>query len=153
MITFCKENNKLVGTSNYLAWKKRIDSILIENEVFEYVKGSITKPPHEQSQASLKYMKGEIRAQRILTESIKDSLIPFVAKLKTSKEIYDKLVELYSVSIVGEIISVRNELYKMKVLKEEGIASYLLIVSQIIFRIENLSHRGPGLLTKEAWQS
>ena len=40
MTTFCKENNKL-GTLNCLAWKKIIDLILIENEVFEYVKGAI----------------------------------------------------------------------------------------------------------------
>jgi len=66
----------LVGTSNYLAWKKRIDLILMENEVIEYVEGSITKPSQEQSQALSKYIKGEIRAQRILIESIKDSLIP-----------------------------------------------------------------------------
>ena len=28
----------------------------------------------------------------------KDTLIPYVSKLKTSKEIYDKLVELYFIS-------------------------------------------------------
>jgi len=138
MISFCKENNKLVGTFNYLAWKKRIYLILIENEVIEYVKGSISKPPQEQSQALSKYMKGGIRAQRILIESIKDSLIPNVAKLKTSKEIYDKLVELFSVSIVGEIISLRTELYKMKVSKEEGVASYLMKVSQTRDQLQGL---------------
>jgi len=51
----------------------------MENEVIEYVKGSISKPPQEQSQALSKYMKGEIRAQRMIIESIKDSLIPYVA--------------------------------------------------------------------------
>jgi len=53
-------------------------------------------------------MKGEVRAQRILIESIKDTLIPYITKLKTSKEIYDKLVELYFVSIAGEVISLRQ---------------------------------------------
>ena len=46
-------------------------------------------------------MKGERRAQRILIESIKDSLIPYVAMFKTTKEIYEKLVELFPVSTVG----------------------------------------------------
>ena len=41
----------MVGSSNFLAWKKRIDLILIENEVVEYVKGSISKPSQEQAQA------------------------------------------------------------------------------------------------------
>jgi len=71
-------------------------------------------------------MKGEVRAQRILIESIKDSLISYVAKLKTSKEIYEKLVELFSLSTAGEIVSLRTELYKMKVSKEEGVASCLM---------------------------
>ena len=43
-------------------------------------------------------MKGEIRAQRILIESIKDSLIPYVSKLTNAKEIYNTLVELFFVS-------------------------------------------------------
>ena len=74
----------------------------------EHVKGSFTKPRKEDAQALAKYMKGEVRAQRILIESIKDPLIPYVSKLKTSKEIYDKLVELYSVSTIGEVISLRQ---------------------------------------------
>lgn len=82
----------MVGASNYLAWKKRIDVNLIENKVMDHVKGSITKPAKEDAQALAKFMKGEVRAPRILIESIKDSLTPYVSKLDTSKEIYDKLV-------------------------------------------------------------
>ena len=83
-------------------------------------------------------MNGDIWAQRILIESIKDSLIPYVAKLKTTKEIYDKLVELFSVSIVGEIISLRTELCKMKISREEGIASYFMKVSEIRDQLQEL---------------
>jgi len=53
-------------------------------------------------------MKGDLRAQRILIESINDSLIPYVSKLESSKEIYDKLVELFSVSTAEEVISLRQ---------------------------------------------
>lgn len=76
-------------------------------------------------------MKGEIRAQSILTKSIKDPLIPYVSKLETSKEIYEKLVELFSISTTGEVISLINKLHKMKVLKEEGMSSYLMRMSKI----------------------
>ena len=75
-------------------------------------------------------MKREIRAQRILIESIKNSLNPYVAKLENSKEIYDKLVELFSVSTAREVISLKTKLYKIKVSKQEGIASYLMRVSK-----------------------
>ena len=71
-ITYCKERNKLVWSSNFSAWKKRTDLNLIEDKVMDYIEGSTIHA---------KYMKGEIRAQRILIESIKDSLIPYVSKL------------------------------------------------------------------------
>lgn len=60
MTSFYKENNKIFGSLNYLPLKKRIYLVLMENEVSEYVTGSISKPPHEKAQALSKYMKGEI---------------------------------------------------------------------------------------------
>ena len=84
-MSFYKQSNKLVGASNYIAWKKRIDLDLIENKVMDHVKGSTTKLGEEDAQGLANYMKGEIRAQRILIESIKDPLIPYVSKLETSK--------------------------------------------------------------------
>ena len=84
-MSFWKESNKLVGVSNYLAWKKMTDLNLIENEVMEHIKGYITKPRKEDAQALAKYMKGEVRAQRILIESIKDPLIPYVSKTRNFK--------------------------------------------------------------------
>lgn len=56
---FCKESNKLVGTSNFLAWMKRTALNLIGNEFMEHVKGSITNPPKEDAQALARFMKGK----------------------------------------------------------------------------------------------
>ena len=61
-MSFCKENNKSVGASNFLACKKRIDLNLIENEVMDHVKGLTTKPLKEDAQALARFMKGEVRA-------------------------------------------------------------------------------------------
>ena len=58
---FYKESNKLVGAVNFLAWKKRTDLNLIENEVMDHIKGSITQPPKEDTQAHAIFMKGEVR--------------------------------------------------------------------------------------------
>lgn len=61
-MSFCKESKKLIGALNFLAWKKRTDLNLIENEVMDHIKGSITQPPKEDAQALARYMKGEGRA-------------------------------------------------------------------------------------------
>ena len=96
--TFFKEINKLVGSTNFLAWNKRIELVHTENEVMEYVLGEFIVPDKEKNQELAKYKKKEVRAQRILIESIKDHLVPFINDLKTSKFMYDKLVKLYSIS-------------------------------------------------------
>ena len=109
-----------------------------KDEVMDYIEGSTIQPPKEDAPANAKYMKGEIRAQRILIESIKDSLIPYVSKLKSAKEIYEKLVELFSVSTAGEAISLRQELYKMKLSREEGITSYFMRTSEIRDQLQEM---------------
>lgn len=63
-------------------------------------------------------MKWEVMAQRIIIESIKDPLIPYVSKIETPKEIYDILVAFFSVGAAREVIYLRKELYKMKISKE-----------------------------------
>ena len=98
----------------------------------------VTVPAKEQTQALAKYNKDERRAQRILIESIKDPLIPYVSKLETSKEIYDKMVELFSVSTVEEVILMCNELYKMKISKEVGIAPYFMKTSEMGDQLQEL---------------
>jgi len=63
---FCKERNKLVGTTNFLVWKKRIDLLLKENELLDYIKGNVIVLEKEQTQYLAEFNKDEIRAQRIM---------------------------------------------------------------------------------------
>lgn len=73
----------MVGISNFLAWKRRIDIVLEVNEVIDHVHGKVSKPSEEQELS--KYMERDLMAQNILKEPIKDPLISYVAKLETSK--------------------------------------------------------------------
>ena len=52
--------------------------ILVENEVMDYVLGKVKEPENDKTEEWAKYSKGEVRARRILIESIKDHLIPFM---------------------------------------------------------------------------
>ena len=48
---YCKESNKLVGSSNFSACKKRKNLNLIEDEVIDYIEGSTIQPPKEDAPA------------------------------------------------------------------------------------------------------
>ena len=120
MTSSFKESQKLVGISNFLVWNRRIDIVLKVNEVIGHVHGKVSKPSEEQ--ALSEYMERDLKAQKVLKESIKDPLVSYVAELVTSKEIYGNLIELFSKSTIEKIISLRFDLYKLKLSKDEGIS-------------------------------
>jgi hypothetical protein len=85
--------DKLEGMENFHAWKYRIDLILAENDLARFIKEEVSKP--EDATEKAKHQKDTIRAQRIIADSIKDHLIPYVSSNNTSKEIFDALRRLY----------------------------------------------------------
>jgi hypothetical protein len=93
MITSMRVEDRLDGADNFRSWKHRILLILEENELLDHVKQVLPEPEEEDAKA--KYKKNEIKAKRILTDSIKDHLIPNVSELKTPKEMFDALSRLY----------------------------------------------------------
>ena len=88
-----KLQDKLEGIENFWAWKYRIDLILQENDLDKYIKEEVAEP--EEVEAKEKHKKDLIRAQKIITDSIKDHLIPQVSSKKTPKEMYDALARMY----------------------------------------------------------
>lgn len=74
----------------------------------------------------------------ILSKSIKDHIVSSFYDLSTSKEIYDKLVKLYFISTSGQTISLRNKLYKIRISKNEDMATYIMKISQIRDQLQGL---------------
>ena len=91
----------------------------------DYVLGKFREPEKDKTQEWAKYTKGEVRAQRMLIETIKGHLFPFITDLGTSKAIYDKLVKIYFVRTTSQKISLRNKLYKVKLSKDEDLKDQL----------------------------
>jgi hypothetical protein len=76
MITSMRVEYRLDGEDNFRSWEHRVLLILEENYLLDHFKQVIPKP--EEEEAKVKYKKNEIKAKRILTDSIKDHLNPNV---------------------------------------------------------------------------
>lgn len=92
---------------------------LEENDVLEYVEGKVLKPLVNAFVAKSKYKKCEVKAKKIVFDSLKDHLITYGAKLKKSKEMYDKLVRMFEVNNLNHILSLKNQLKDIKMNKGE----------------------------------
>ena len=71
-----------------------------------------------------------IKAKRIIVDSIEDHLIPQVSSLKTHKDMFDSLNNLFEGRNINHKTTLRNQLKNVKIKNEETIQSYFIRVSQ-----------------------
>jgi hypothetical protein len=95
MLTNMRVEDILDGENKFRSWKHKLLLILEENELSDHVKQVLPKPEDEDAKAKLK--KNEVQAKRILTDSIKDHMIPNVLELKKPKEMFDSITILYEI--------------------------------------------------------
>jgi hypothetical protein len=137
-----KSKDKLDGTSNFRAWKIRIDLILAKNKVLDIVKEKIVEPEFEegkekepQNVATMeKFKDNDINAMSIIVDSIKYHLIPYISHLDSSKKMYDALTNLFSV--IGQVMRLNNELCDMKMNDDDSITSYFVRISRLRDQIQ-----------------
>jgi len=127
MAASMKAEDRLDGANNFRAWKHRLTIILEEFDFLDYVEKNIPKPDEEKT----KFRKERAKVKRILTESIKDNLIPYISKLKTPKAIFDVLARLYESKNTSRKLTLRNQLRITKMSKSNTNATYFMKKSQI----------------------
>jgi hypothetical protein len=75
--------DKVEGVEKFHAWKYRIGLILEENDLARFIKEEVSEPDDVVEKE--KHQKDTIRTKRIIANSIKDHLIPYVSSKKTLK--------------------------------------------------------------------
>ena len=84
-----KLDEKLEGVNNFRAWKYRVMLILEENDLEGFIEADIPEPEGDEDKT--KHKKSLVKAKRIIADSIKDHLIPYVSSLNTPKQMFDVL--------------------------------------------------------------
>ena len=124
-------DNKLIDKSDYHAWKMSLDLALEYQDVMDYVKGNIQEHPSNVSfSTKMKYRKGKIKAKMIIRDSIHKHWVAYISELKTSKEMYNKLVSMFRASNANQIFFFKNQLNNIKKGKDESIQSYFMKIGR-----------------------
>jgi hypothetical protein len=79
-----KDEDRLIGATNFNAWKYRIINILEENDLEDYITREIEEPTTNTARAA--YKRKQTKAKRIIFDSIKDNMMPLIGHLRTAKE-------------------------------------------------------------------
>ena len=67
-------------------------------------------PVLEEDEAKALHKKKLVMAKRIISDSIKDHLIPQVSSLKTPKPMFDSLTKLFEGKNINQKMTLRNQL-------------------------------------------
>jgi hypothetical protein len=121
--------DRLEGSENFISWKHRLQMILDENDLLEHVTVGVPEPEEEEQKT--KHKKNEKKAKSILSDSVKDHLIPHISELQTTRQMYEALNRLYERKYISQNLALRNQLPNIKMDNSKSVSSYLMKVSQI----------------------
>ena len=67
----------------------------------------------------------------MIRDSIHKSLVAYISELGTSKEMYDKLVNMFKANNVNQVLFFKNQSKNLKKGKDEFVQSYFLKLTEI----------------------
>jgi hypothetical protein len=88
--------DRLDGVDKFRSWKHIVLLILEENDLLDHIKKMLPNP--EEEDAKEKFRENEVKAKRILTDSIKDHVISNVSEMETPMEMFYSLTKLYEIN-------------------------------------------------------
>ena len=85
----------LEGNSNYIAWKDRMEVVLDDNGLKEFIDADIRKPGSSDVAALDAWKKKVARCRRILLEGVKDHIVSSLHGKSTPFLMWKDLTELF----------------------------------------------------------
>ena len=127
-----KADEKLTGKEDFHAWKMTLDLMLEDQDAMDYVQRKIQETPSSALVATKsKYKRREIKEKLMIQDSIHRSLVTCISKLHTSKEMYDKLVNMFKANNANQVLFFKNQLKNLKKGRDESVQSYFLKLIEI----------------------
>ena len=93
MNALVRVEDRLDGATNFNTLKDRVINILEELELDQCVTSVIEEPTSNSRRAA--YKRNQAKAKRVIFDSVKYHLMPVITPLKTAKECFDTLTNLY----------------------------------------------------------
>ena len=134
MTSSTKLDEKLEGAENFRAWRFRVMLVMREQGLVKHVTEDVPEP--EEDEAKEKHFKDQVKAMRIIADSIKNHLIPQVSSLETPKEMLDSLTRMFEGKNINRKMTLRQQLKNVKMQSSESIHSYFSRANQIREQME-----------------
>jgi hypothetical protein len=112
----------LEGNSNYIAWKDRMEAVLKDNGLKEFIDKDVPKPDAANLDA---WQKKVAKARRILLEGVRDHIVSSLHWKVTPHAMWKTLMDLFQNSNDHRELALKDKLRKIKMEKGDSIPKYL----------------------------
>jgi len=120
----------LEGSSNYIAWKDKMEVLLEDNKLKEFIDKDIPKPPTSDAQDMGESRICVEKARRIILEGVLYHIVSNLHSKETPYVTWKALKDLFQNSSDHRKLALKKKLRKIKMEKGETIPNYLAKFTQ-----------------------
>jgi hypothetical protein len=124
----------LDGASNFNSWKSRLQVTLEEDDLLDFVTKNLTDTTTDEEKNIRK--EEDVKARKIIIYSVRDHLLPHIANLKTTYEMYEALKEMFESDNTLRALTLKSQLQSTKMTKGDTVAIFFTKISKIIEQLE-----------------
>ena len=115
----------LEGSLNYIAWKDRMEAVLEDNELKEFIDSDVPKPASSDATGLDTWQKKVAKTRRILLEGVKDHIVSSIHGKATPFAMWKALTDLFQSRSDQRKLMLKDKLRKIKMEKGDSIPKYL----------------------------
>jgi hypothetical protein len=115
----------LEGSSNYISWKDRMEAVLEDNGLKEFIDKDVPKPDVADAANLDAWQKKVAKARRILLEGVRDHIVSNLHGKATPYAMWKALMDLFQNNSDHRKLALKDKLRKIKMEKGDSIPKYL----------------------------
>ena len=115
----------LDGSSKYIAWKDRMEVVLEDNSLKDFIDQEVPKPTVANATELVEWKKCVARARRIPMEGVRDHIVSSLHGKETPFSMWKTLKDLYESNSDQRKLALKDKLRKIKCGKGNTISTYL----------------------------
>jgi hypothetical protein len=124
------------GARNFISWKSRLQFTLEEDDLLDVVTKNL---PATATDVEQKIRKEEdVKAIKLIIYSVRDHLLPRIANLKTTYDMYEALKEMFESDNILRALTLKSQLQSTKMTKSDTIAIFFMKISEIKEQLETI---------------
>ena len=116
----------LEGSSNYIAWKDRMEEVLKDNGLKDFIDRDVPKPVAIDTANLDAWQKKVAKERRILLEGVRDHIVSSLHGKATPHAMWKVLIDLFKNNSDHRKLALKDKLRKIKMEKGDSIPKYLM---------------------------